>query len=443
MRRKVFMVFLAVSVLLVLANFGFAQQTWEEFVERYLSLSQEEQEKIRASMTPEAQAYLDELLAQRSSSQAKTEPDLVALPDPGNLTAYRDKVGQTFRFLVTGSTEGKVWGTGIYTDDSHLGSAAVHAGVLKPGETGVVTVTVLPGQSSYQGSTSFGVTSMDYGAWYGSYRFETGTSPTIPAKPTITAGVPTKLVYTVVARNLSGVPVVNPVIKDNGQILNNDQAVKTGGNQDNILEVGETWTWTYEKVITGQTGIDVVNTATIEGPDDANLDTDLSNNRSSATVTVVAPPGKYDLAVTKTVTVQEISQEEIEIGERRTEVLNECNTWKAAQSGGYLGTEDTWDISAMPVGTVFDFRYNAYSVPDRFVVQYPAGVTVLDTGWRGEQSYVDNKPHLYPGGLAGSGGGQVDGIFTKGQANSFKVIVYGPEEDTRWEYEVRGNCPQQ
>ena len=36
---------------------------------------------------------------------------------------------------VTGSSQGTVWGTDLYTDDSSIPAAAVHAGVLKDGET--------------------------------------------------------------------------------------------------------------------------------------------------------------------------------------------------------------------------------------------------------------------------------------------------------------------
>ncbi|HSV30763.1 MAG TPA: LCCL domain-containing protein [Atribacteraceae bacterium] len=303
-----FLVGLIVAGLLV-AGIGtvLAQQTWDDFVEHYLSLSSAEQEQVRSSMTPDEQVYLEQLLAQRGVPRNAAVPDLAVLPDPGNLTAYRDKAGETFRFLVTGAVSGSVWGTGVYTDDSNLATAAVHAGVLRQGESGVVTVTVLPGQASYQGSTSFGITSGNYGSWHGSYRFE--------AQTTITAGIPTQLTYTVVAQNLSGVPVANPVIRDNGRILNNDDAVKTGGNQDNILEVGETWTWTYQETVTETIGRDIVNTATIEGPDDANLDTDPANNTASTAVTVTAPPGTYDLSITKTVTAMALPEEGIEIGE--------------------------------------------------------------------------------------------------------------------------------
>ncbi len=262
---------------------------------------------------------------------------------------------------------------------------------------------------------------------------------------TITAGVPTRLTYTVVVQNLSGVPVVDPVVRDNGAVLNNSDAVKTGGNQDNVLDVGETWTWTYHVDVTGKVGEKIVNSVTVQGPDDQNRDSDLGNNSDSTEVVVLPPPGNYDLSVTKSVSASEQSgpggMPSDENTEKRDDVLDQCNTWKQAQSGGYLGTKDSWDIGSLPQGTTFDIRYDALSVPDRYVVQYPPGVTVFDSGWRGSKSNLDQKPHLYPGGLAGPGRGEKMGLFTKGSSNSMIVIVYGPEEGTRWHYEVRANCP--
>ena len=64
-----------------------------------------------------------------------------------------------------------MWGTDIYTDDSALACAAVHAGVVLAGETKVVTVRIVAGQSSYQGLVRNGVTSSSYGTWPGSYSF--------------------------------------------------------------------------------------------------------------------------------------------------------------------------------------------------------------------------------------------------------------------------------
>src|SRR5690606_14627827 len=63
---------------------------------------------------------------------------------PGNLTAYRGQVGQTLTFMVTGAASGSVWGSGVYTDDSSVAAAAVHAGVVRVGETQPVEITILP-----------------------------------------------------------------------------------------------------------------------------------------------------------------------------------------------------------------------------------------------------------------------------------------------------------
>lgn len=104
-------------------------------------------------------------------------------PAPGNLTGYRGQVGQTLSFQITGAAEGAVWGTDIYTDDSSVARAAVHAGVLQVGQTGVVQVTLLPGQQSYQPSSRFGVTSSAYGTWGGSFRFAGAAAVTPPVLP--------------------------------------------------------------------------------------------------------------------------------------------------------------------------------------------------------------------------------------------------------------------
>jgi hypothetical protein len=96
------------------------------------------------------------------------------LDDPGNLTEYRDQVGETLRFRVTGTETGTVWGgaNGIYTDDSKLAKAAVHAGKVKIGEQKIVRVTILAGQDSYTGNTQNGIVSIDWPSWPGSFRFD-------------------------------------------------------------------------------------------------------------------------------------------------------------------------------------------------------------------------------------------------------------------------------
>jgi hypothetical protein len=94
------------------------------------------------------------------------------LPDPGNLSNYAQQTNQTFRFRVTGSTSGSLYGTDYYTTDSTLAVAAVHAGVLKPGQAGIVKVTILPPQQSFTGSLRHGITSSSWGSYPAAYRFK-------------------------------------------------------------------------------------------------------------------------------------------------------------------------------------------------------------------------------------------------------------------------------
>ena len=61
-----------------------------------------------------------------------------------------------------GGTFDQVWGTGTYTADSSICTAAVHAGVITQEDGGEVSVTVVEGLDEYEGSTAHGVTSMDY-----------------------------------------------------------------------------------------------------------------------------------------------------------------------------------------------------------------------------------------------------------------------------------------
>ena len=131
----------------------------------------------------------------------------------------------------------------------------------------------------------------------------------------------------------------------------------------------------------------------------------------------------------KTITIVEDLREQEELTEA------DIDKWRAAQSGGYGTTVDVWDISSLPNGVTFDIRYNAYSVPDKYIIQY-SGNTVLNTGWRGSSSYS------YPGGIAGPGQGQVDGLFLKTPGKtSFMVTVYGGESGTAWDYEIRARRP--
>ena len=116
---------------------------------------------------------------------------VIAIAAPLNLVGYRGKIGASYQFSVTGATGGAVWGSDVYTDDSSVGRAAVHAGVLAVGETKTVTVTILAGQSGYPATTRNGVTTSSWGAWSGSYSFAgAGDATNVATATAIPAAAP-------------------------------------------------------------------------------------------------------------------------------------------------------------------------------------------------------------------------------------------------------------
>jgi Ca2+-binding EF-hand superfamily protein len=80
--------------------------------------------------------------------------------------------GEFFYFEVTGARAPGVWGTDVYPIYCPMATAAVHAGVLKVGETRYIKVTVLQGEQSYEGTERHGVTSHPFGPCPLSYRIE-------------------------------------------------------------------------------------------------------------------------------------------------------------------------------------------------------------------------------------------------------------------------------
>ncbi len=133
-----------------------------ELISQYESdkkpIQKEAQRKIRKLLMPlieslkrmqddyTKEAKLDEAVAIRNWVRYLQQLADNVLPNPGTLQNYNSQIGNEFYFLVTGSANGAIWGTDAYTTDSALSAVAVHAGIIKSGETGVVKVTILPGQ---------------------------------------------------------------------------------------------------------------------------------------------------------------------------------------------------------------------------------------------------------------------------------------------------------
>ncbi|MFP2923930.1 LCCL domain-containing protein [Pyxidicoccus sp. 3LG] len=85
-----------------------------------------------------------------------------------NIPSYRGQNGLQLACSCPAVTGGSAWGTDLYTDDSNVCVAAVHAGAISSGG-GRVSITIQPGQASYTGTTLNGITTRSWGAWTGSF----------------------------------------------------------------------------------------------------------------------------------------------------------------------------------------------------------------------------------------------------------------------------------
>jgi hypothetical protein len=80
-------------------------------------------------------------------------------------------IGKIYKMTITGATGGAIWGTDIYTSDTHIPTAAIHAGFITNGQTKEVYIKIVQGLSEYIGSTRNGVSTSGYGGWDLSYQF--------------------------------------------------------------------------------------------------------------------------------------------------------------------------------------------------------------------------------------------------------------------------------
>lgn len=81
---------------------------------------------------------------------------------------------------VTGTTGGNIWGSGPYTSDSVISSAAVHSGIITLGQTAIIRVRSEGNLSNYKGSTRNGVTTMDYASSWAAVSLSLVTSSQAP-----------------------------------------------------------------------------------------------------------------------------------------------------------------------------------------------------------------------------------------------------------------------
>ncbi len=101
------------------------------------------------------------------STAAQVDPNQC----PANFQGWRNRTDiVTCNCAADQMTQGTVWGTDVYTDDSSICRAALHAGAITAAG-GAVRMQRVPGRQSYAGSTRNGVTTQNYGPWEGAFSF--------------------------------------------------------------------------------------------------------------------------------------------------------------------------------------------------------------------------------------------------------------------------------
>jgi LCCL domain len=116
-------------------------------------------------------AYFDRkgALSKKQMKQLLDQGFLASDAPPAMIDLCGD-IGAVYYFRVTGALEGQVWGTDVYTGDSMLAVASVHAGAVKVGEQGIIKVTVLKPPVKFHGCTRHGVISNDFGRYGMAYK---------------------------------------------------------------------------------------------------------------------------------------------------------------------------------------------------------------------------------------------------------------------------------
>ena len=118
----------------------------------------------------EQQLKLADMRTLRTGPGAVAEELLNAPAAPANMMAYQQQYGKEMTYTLTGFAVGagqgaSLWGTDMYTLDSNLSAAAVHAGVAKPGETVAVRVRIVQSPPQFVSSFRNGLNSTAYGVY--------------------------------------------------------------------------------------------------------------------------------------------------------------------------------------------------------------------------------------------------------------------------------------
>lgn len=97
-----------------------------------------------------------------------TKLELAAANAPANMNDFQNQYGKEAYYKVTGKmpdnvTSPSVWGSEPYSLDSNISVAAVHAGLVQPGESIIIKIRVIESPMMLPSSEANGITTTSYG----------------------------------------------------------------------------------------------------------------------------------------------------------------------------------------------------------------------------------------------------------------------------------------
>lgn len=156
-------------------------------------------QKMRQKRYVEAMELLDAMIAKAASDETRqalqnnrrrvvAEAVASQAQDNGGVDIRRLSIGDQVTIPVTGGTAGPLWGDFLYTTDSSVGAAAVHAGLLRVGETKAVKLWIVPSPTGFSAATRNGIQSMAWGRYPAAFIMQPATADAGAVPPGIAAG---------------------------------------------------------------------------------------------------------------------------------------------------------------------------------------------------------------------------------------------------------------
>ncbi|MEM7773644.1 MAG: LCCL domain-containing protein [Cyanobacteria bacterium P01_A01_bin.37] len=123
---------------------------------------------------PDAAIALDSFPAPPPSPAPQLTTDIQTISWAFTANRYRNRIGDDITvFCPENGVANRVWGSDVYSDQSSVCTAAVHAGLITFEAGGAIAIRILPGQEDYVGSTQNDLTSSSFSNWPGSFTFIT------------------------------------------------------------------------------------------------------------------------------------------------------------------------------------------------------------------------------------------------------------------------------